>query len=159
MYQGRPYHSCPFFSSGIFKSSGQICRKPQIEVRRFSISARGIRKRNQYNPIALLIHLTVQGQAGFEWDFLAGICGGTWKAQLCQEGFPLPVRKPPDCSPPQEPPCTHCTESKYRTLWGNTTSWNPPPSRSSLAYSGGSTALLTAYTTWGCPTVQILQFF
>ena len=32
---------------------------------------------NLYNPIALLIHLTVQGQAGFEWDFLAGICGGT----------------------------------------------------------------------------------
>ena len=119
-----------------------ICVKKLADlVRRFSISARGIRKRNQYNPIALLIHLTVQGQAGFEWDFLAGICGGTWKAQLCQEGFPLPVRKPPDFSPPQEPPCTHCTESKYRTLWGNTSSWNPPPSRSSLAYSGGSTAL------------------
>ena len=119
-----------------------ICVKKLADlVRRFSISARKIRKRNQYNPIALLIHLTVQGQAGFEWDFLAGICGGTWKAQLCQEGFPLPVRKPPDFSPPQEPPCTHCTESKYRTLWGNTSSWNPPPSRSSLAYSGGSTAL------------------
>lgn len=64
-------------SHQVYSSLQDRCRKPQIEVRRFSISARGIRKRNQYNPIALLIHLTVQGQAGFEWDFLAGICGGT----------------------------------------------------------------------------------